>query len=118
MDALDKEALAAINGYNPGLSGAWMLQRAMSIQVGQKTDPAFINKLLSKNFAAMKRQGPATLRPFLQVGTTLHPRFSSLTCPVANAVAEVVVNRQETPHRGWVGIVLPGSVMYTSGHLR
>ncbi|KAK9820787.1 hypothetical protein WJX74_003932 [Apatococcus lobatus] len=66
VDALDREALAAINGYNPGLSGAWMLQRAMSIQVGQNTDPSFINQLLSKNFAAMKRQGPATLRPFLQ----------------------------------------------------
>ena len=68
VDALDKEALWAINGYNPGLSGAWMLQRAMSIQVGQRTQPDFINQLLSKNFEAMKRNGDATLRPFLQVG--------------------------------------------------
>lgn len=35
-DALDSQALAAINAYNPGLSGAWMLQRAMSLRVGQK----------------------------------------------------------------------------------
>lgn len=35
-DAFDSQALAAINAYNPGLSGAWMLQRAMSLRVGQK----------------------------------------------------------------------------------
>ena len=73
VNVLDKEALAAINGYNPGLSGAWMLQRAMSIQVGQQTDPTFINQLLSKNFAAMKRQGPSILRPFLQVNPLKDP---------------------------------------------
>ena len=71
VDALDKEALGAINGYNPGLSGAWMLQRAMSIRVGQQAEPDFINQLLSKNFEAMQRNGDATLRPFLQVHPTI-----------------------------------------------
>ena len=40
-DAIDSQALAAINAYNPGLSGAWMLQRAMSLRVGQKQVAAF-----------------------------------------------------------------------------
>ncbi len=56
-----------INAYNPSLSGAWMLQRAMSVRPGQGGDPQFINKLLGANFAVMQKLGDATLRPFLQV---------------------------------------------------
>lgn len=33
---VDRHALGAINAYNPGLSGGWMLQRAMSLRVGQQ----------------------------------------------------------------------------------
>ena len=31
-NALDRGALGAVNAYNPGLSSAWMLQRAMSVR--------------------------------------------------------------------------------------
>eukprot|EP00208_Stichococcus_sp_RCC1054_P007563 CAMPEP_0206136508 /NCGR_PEP_ID=MMETSP1473-20131121/1749_1 /ASSEMBLY_ACC=CAM_ASM_001109 /TAXON_ID=1461547 /ORGANISM="Stichococcus sp, Strain RCC1054" /LENGTH=633 /DNA_ID=CAMNT_0053529101 /DNA_START=287 /DNA_END=2188 /DNA_ORIENTATION=+ len=65
-DALDRGSLAAINSYSPGLSGAWMLQRAMSVKVGQQPDPAFINTLLGTNFGAMEKLGPSVLYPFLQ----------------------------------------------------
>ena len=43
-DALDKESLALVNAYNPGLSGAWMLQRAMSVRPGENPNPDFINQ--------------------------------------------------------------------------
>ena len=67
-DALDRGALGACNAYNPGLSGAWMLQRAMSVRPGQQpVPPDFINSLLAKNFAAMQRFGDPVLKPFLQV---------------------------------------------------
>lgn len=66
-DALDRGSLREVNSYNPGLSGAWMLQRAMSVRPGEAPDPEFINTLLAKNFAAMQRFGDPVLKPFLQV---------------------------------------------------
>lgn len=50
-DALDKQSLALVNAYNPGLSGAWMLQRAMSVRPGEKPDPNFINQARTSCFA-------------------------------------------------------------------
>lgn len=48
---LGARSLALVNGYNPGLSGAWMLQRAMSIPAGQAAyREEFINRLLAENF--------------------------------------------------------------------
>ena len=44
-DALDKRSLATVNAYNPGLSGAWMLQRAMSVRPGEQPNPDFINQV-------------------------------------------------------------------------
>ena len=73
---LDRGALGACNAYNPGLSGAWMLQRAMSVRPGQAVQPDFINSLLAKNFAAMQRFGDPVLKPFLQVGG-LHRAYAS-----------------------------------------
>ena len=70
-DQLDKESLAAVNAYNPGLSGAWMLQRAMSVRPGRQPRPAFINTLLSQNFEMMERLGDPVLKPFLQVSLAL-----------------------------------------------
>ena len=63
---LDRGALGGINAYNPGLSSAWMLQRAMSVRPGQLPAPSFVNELLGANFAAMSRRGDAVLKPFLQ----------------------------------------------------
>ena len=51
-DCLDAQSLGLVNAYNPGLSGAWMLQRAMSVPADRQAyDPAFINRLLAGNFA-------------------------------------------------------------------
>ena len=44
-DALGKQSLATVNAYNPGLSGAWMLQRAMSVRPGEQPNPDFINQV-------------------------------------------------------------------------
>lgn len=68
VGALDRASLGRINAYNPGLSGAWMLQRAMSVRPGHPPAADFINRLLGQNFAAMQRMGDPVLKPFLQVG--------------------------------------------------
>ena len=64
---LDRKSLACINAYNPGLSSAWMLQRAMSVRPGKQPDAQFINNLLSANFQEMEKLGNSVLKPFLQV---------------------------------------------------
>jgi len=67
LQCTDKGALKYINAYNPSLSGAWMLQKAMSIPAtARKYDVDFINRLLGGNFAVMKEEGEELLRPFLQ----------------------------------------------------
>lgn len=66
-NALDRYSLKYINPYNPSLSAAWMMQRAMSIPADLNNyDTQFINRLLGGNFAAMEKMGDATLKPFLQ----------------------------------------------------
>ena len=63
---LDKRSLRAINAYNPGLSSAWMLQRAMSVRPGERLDRHVINRMLGANFKSMADSGDAVMRPFLQ----------------------------------------------------
>ena len=65
-DLLDKENLGEINPYTPNLSAAWMFQKAMSVRMGQKIHPKFMNRLLATNFEVMNEMGPDTIRPFLQ----------------------------------------------------
>ena len=65
--ALDQEALATINAYNPGLSAAWMFQRAMSVRPNHSSNPNFINRLLGVNFRSMHTRGDWVLKPFMQV---------------------------------------------------
>ena len=65
-DLLDRESLSAVAAYLPSLSAAWLFQRAMSIRVGARTPPDFINRLLGQNFAVLEGLGPWALRPFLQ----------------------------------------------------
>lgn len=64
---MDKQALASINAYNPGLSAAWMFQRSMSVRPNHRTHPQFINRLLGVNFKSMQLRGNWVLKPFLQV---------------------------------------------------
>lgn len=71
-DALSASDLGLINGYNPGLSSAWMLQRAMTGSRepdGSGPAPDLINKMLAANFSAMVELGDDVLKPFLQVCT-------------------------------------------------
>lgn len=63
---LDKANLGEINAYTPNLSAAWMFQKAMSVKVGQRVDPKFVNRLLSVNFEVMNDMGQRTIKPFLQ----------------------------------------------------
>ncbi|CAI7881610.1 unnamed protein product [Closterium sp. NIES-54] len=72
-DLLTRDALASINPYQPNLSGAWLLQRAMSARVGSSPPPDFINTLLATNFAAMQKLGDPVVRPFLQDVTQFAP---------------------------------------------
>jgi hypothetical protein len=91
-DALSRRELRLINAYNPGLSSAWMLQRAMTGSrrpgpgplgaaaaggtgagaaagggSGGEPAPDLINRMLSSNFGSMVGLGDPVLKPFLQV---------------------------------------------------
>ena len=65
-NCLHKDDLGEINAYLPNLSAAWMFQKAMSIQMGRKPNPEFINRLLAVNFECMDTMGQRTIKPFLQ----------------------------------------------------
>jgi lycopene cyclase CruP len=66
VDALSRHNLGLINTYNPGISSAWMLQRAMGVRIGEKVAPNLVNRMLGANFAAMEATGDRVMRPFLQ----------------------------------------------------
>ena len=65
-DCLHMDDLGMINAYQPNLSAAWMFQKAMSVGVGRKANPKFVNRLLATNFEVMDKMGEKTMRPFLQ----------------------------------------------------
>jgi hypothetical protein len=65
-DLLHKNDLGQINAYTPNLSAAWMFQKAMSVRMGQKVNPKFVNRLLAVNFDVMNEMGEKTMMPFLQ----------------------------------------------------
>jgi flavin-dependent dehydrogenase len=65
-NTLHKDDLGEINAYTPNLSAAWMFQKAMSVRMGQKVDPKFVNRLLAVNFQEMDDMGQRTIKPFLQ----------------------------------------------------
>jgi hypothetical protein len=65
-DCLHKDDLGLVNAYQPNLSATWMFQKAMSVRVGKKVNPKFVNRLLATNFEVMNRMGEKVIRPFLQ----------------------------------------------------
>lgn len=78
-NCVDAHHLSYINGYNPSLRGAWMLQKAMSISADATAyDVRFINRLLGGNFAAMESLGDKTLLPFLQDVVQVRPLAHTL----------------------------------------
>jgi len=65
-DCLDRNALRAVNEYQPALSAAWLFQRCMMVPHDAKPKRDFINKLMTINFGVMENLGEDVLRPFLQ----------------------------------------------------
>ena len=63
---LHRDDLGEINPYQPNLSAAWMFQKAMSMKMGSRPDPEFVNRLLATNFQVMNDMGYRTIKPFLQ----------------------------------------------------
>ncbi len=84
-DAISAADLALINScYSPGLSGAWMLQRAMAARPERPPPyPGLVPDLLAANFVAMQALGDRTLRPFLRDVV----RFDGLSLTLARQVA-------------------------------
>lgn len=78
-DCLHKDDLSMINAYTPNLSATWMFQKAMSVRIGQKPDPKFINRLLATNFNVMEDMGIDTIKPFLQDVVRLDGLLGSLS---------------------------------------
>jgi len=66
-DALDRDALRAVNDYQPALSASWLFQRCMMVPYDSKPRRRdFINELMTINFGVMESLGDDVLRPFLQ----------------------------------------------------
>jgi len=78
-DCLHKDDLSTINAYTPNLSATWMFQKAMSVRMGQKPDPKFMNRLLATNFNVMEDMGIDTIKPFLQDVVRLDGLLGSLS---------------------------------------
>jgi len=84
-EALDATSLGYINAYSPGLSSAWLFQKAMSVPVGGRPAPSLINEILGSNFEVMDKLGGKVLRPFLQDVVQFGP--------LAQAMAGMTVTR-------------------------
>ncbi|MBD1862747.1 MULTISPECIES: NAD(P)/FAD-dependent oxidoreductase [Trichocoleus] len=65
-NALDRQALALLQPYQPNVSVTWLFQKAMSVGMHQQVNPNQINQLLADVFQEMAQLGEPVLRPFLQ----------------------------------------------------
>lgn len=86
-DALSRPELGLINAYNPGLSSAWMLQRAMTgsrTPDGRGPPPDLINRMLAGNFSAMTGMGDEVLMPFLQDVIKFRPLMRTMAAQMVN----------------------------------
>ncbi len=104
-DCLDASSLSAINAYNPGLSSAWMFQKAMSLRPGQSTNPDFINRLLADNFTTMNNLGNSVMRPFLQDVVqfgSLARTMGSMMVTRPLSVPEILMHVGPGPVADWV----------------
>ena len=93
-DIVDKNALGAINAYQPALSAAWLFQRCMSVQVGSSSSPlssskTFINDLMRINFSVMQNLGDDVLKPFLQDVIRFKPLTRTLLSMTRNNITFV-----------------------------
>jgi lycopene cyclase CruP len=66
IDLLDRDALVALQPYQPNISVTWLFQRTMSVPVDRKISPDRINNLMNGVFVVMEKLGDSVLKPFLQ----------------------------------------------------
>jgi len=117
-DALDKGSLGLIHAYNPSLSSAWMMQKAMSLRPGQSTPPDLINRMLGGNFSAMEEMGDPVMKPFLQDVMQFGPLVSTISKQMVNDPAFVpplLAHVGPGPLADWLVHVL-GLGAYTLGN--
>ncbi|HEY9849473.1 MAG TPA: FAD-binding oxidoreductase [Leptolyngbyaceae cyanobacterium] len=65
-EQLSRNSLAMLQPYQPNIAVTWLFQKAMSVGVNDKVNPAQINQLLSAVFLEMEQLGESVLKPFLQ----------------------------------------------------
>lgn len=65
-NALQRDALAQLQPYQPNIAVTWLFQQAMSVGIDQQLPPNQINQLLTTVFQVMEELGDDVLRPFLQ----------------------------------------------------
>ena len=107
VDAISARELGAVNAYNPGLSSAWMLQRAMTAarSPSSSAPPRLINAMLGANFGAMAALGDGAMRPFLQDVIRFAPLMATMGAQVLRdplLVPSLLVHVGPGPLADWV----------------
>jgi lycopene cyclase CruP len=82
IDLLDREALIALQPYQPNISVTWLFQRTMSVPLDSQLAPDRINNLMNGVFVVMERLGDDVLKPFLQDVIQFFPLAKTL--PLVN----------------------------------
>ncbi|MBF2077924.1 MAG: FAD-binding oxidoreductase [Synechococcales cyanobacterium T60_A2020_003] len=78
QDLLTRNALAALQPYQPNLSVTWLFQKSMSVGVHQTLSPDHVNRVLSAVFGEMAQLGDGVLKPFLQDVVQFSPLAQTL----------------------------------------
>ena len=105
-DLLDRNNLAAINAYSPGLSGSWLFQKSMSVPVGANPNNDLINNILATNFGTMRKLGDPVLYPFLQDVVQWGPLAQTMAGMVVNnplLLPEMLASIGPGPIADWMG---------------
>jgi lycopene cyclase CruP len=82
IDLLDREALIALQPYQPNISVTWLFQRTMRVPLDSQLAPDRINNLMNGVFVVMERLGDDVLKPFLQDVIQFFPLAKTL--PLVN----------------------------------
>ncbi|GAX73571.1 hypothetical protein CEUSTIGMA_g1022.t1 [Chlamydomonas eustigma] len=104
-DLLDKSNLSFIHSYNPGLSSAWMLQRAMSVRPSDSPPANLINRMLSGNFAAMSKLGEPVMKPFLQDVIQFQPLLQTMAAQMVQdplSIPQLLAHVGPGPLADWI----------------
>ncbi|KXZ52262.1 hypothetical protein GPECTOR_10g893 [Gonium pectorale] len=107
-DCVDRGSLGLVHAYNPGLSSSWMMQKAMSVRLGDTPSPQLINRMLAGNFKAMERLGEPVMKPFLQDVIQFGPMVQTMG-------AQMLTDPLSIP--GLIAHVGPGPLLEWLGHM-